>query len=188
MHSWKTVFWIFGVNFYISMFTFGGGYIVIPMIRKIFVQQKQLFTEAELLEMAAIAQSSPGAIAVNLSVLAGRRTFGIAGAWISAFGAVLPSFLILALISSCYDAFRTQPLINACLKGMEAGVAALIVQLVADMSAAIFRQKQKLPHVILPVTFLCAFVLEIPAMTLLLFWCCVSLGISVIQHGKGSRV
>lgn len=139
MHSWKTVFWLFGVNFYISMFTFGGGYIVIPMIRKIFVQQKQLFTEAELLEMAAIAQSSPGAIAVNLSVLAGRRTFGIAGAWISAFGAVLPSFLILALISSCYDAFRTQPLINACLKGMEAGVAALIVQLVADMSAAIFR-------------------------------------------------
>ena len=103
MHSWKTVFWLFGVNFYISMFTFGGGYIVIPMIRKIFVQQKQLFTEAELLEMAAIAQSSPGAIAVNLSVLAGRRTFGIAGAWISAFGAVLPSFLILALISSCYD-------------------------------------------------------------------------------------
>ena len=55
MHSWKTVFWLFGVNFYISMFTFGGGYIVIPMIRKIFVQQKQLFTEAELLEMAAIA-------------------------------------------------------------------------------------------------------------------------------------
>ena len=60
MKSWKTGIWLFGVNLYISTFTFGGGYIVIPMIRKIFVQQKQLFTESELLEMAAIAQSSPG--------------------------------------------------------------------------------------------------------------------------------
>lgn len=77
MKSWKTGLWLFAVNLYISTFTFGGGYIVIPMIRKIFVQQKQLFTESELLEMAAIAQSSPGAIAVNLSVLAG----GVRWAW-----------------------------------------------------------------------------------------------------------
>ena len=96
MKSWKTGIWLFGVNLYISTFTFGGGYIVIPMIRKIFVQQKQLFTESELLEMAAIAQSSPGAIAVNLSVLAGRRTLGLAGALISAGGAVLPSFITVS--------------------------------------------------------------------------------------------
>ena len=83
----KKGFGFFGVNLMISTFTFGGGYIVIPMIRKIFVQQKQFFTEAELLEMAAIAQSSPGAIAVNCSVLAGRRTMGLAGALISALGA-----------------------------------------------------------------------------------------------------
>lgn len=53
MKSWKTGIWLFGVNLYISTFTFGGGYIVIPMIRKIFVQQKQLFTESELLEMGS---------------------------------------------------------------------------------------------------------------------------------------
>ena len=138
MKSWKTGLWLFAVNLYISTFTFGGGYIVIPMIRKIFVQQKQLFTESELLEMAAIAQSSPGAIAVNLSVLAGRRTLGMAGAWISAVGAVMPSFIILALISSCYDAF-------------------------------------------------CGFVLEIPAMTLLLFWTGISLVLSFINNQRRNR-
>ena len=179
MKSWKTGIWLFGVNLYISTFTFGGGYIVIPMIRKIFVQQKQLFTESELLEMAAIAQSSPGAIAVNLSVLAGRRTLGLAGALISAVGAVLPSFIILALISSCYDAFRTQPVINACLKGMEAGVAALIVQLVYEM-----KQKQTLHSLILPVTFFCGFILEIPAMTLLLFWAGLSLVLSFLDYRR----
>ena len=184
MKSWKTGIWLFGVNLYISTFTFGGGYIVIPMIRKIFVQQKQLFTESELLEMAAIAQSSPGAIAVNLSVLAGRRTLGLAGALISAVSAVLPSFIILALISSCYDAFRTQPVINACLKGMEAGVAALIVQLVYEMSAAILKQKQTLHSLILPVTFFCGFILEIPAMTLLLFWAGLSLVLSFLDYRR----
>ena len=121
---------------------------------------------------------------MNLSVLAGRRTLGLAGALISAVGAVLPSFIILALISSCYDAFRTQPVINACLKGMEAGVAALIVQLVYEMSAAILKQKQTLHSLILPVTFFCGFILEIPAMTLLLFWAGLSLLLSFLDYRR----
>ena len=58
--------WLFKVNFFISAFTFGGGYVVIPMIRKYFVTEKHLFSEDELMDMAAIAQSSPGAIAINL--------------------------------------------------------------------------------------------------------------------------
>ena len=61
--------WLFKVNFFISAFTFGGGYVVIPMIRKYFVTEKHLFSEDELMDMAAIAQSSPGAIAINLAVM-----------------------------------------------------------------------------------------------------------------------
>ena len=67
----KICIWLFGINFFISAFTFGGGYIVIPMIKKYFVDRKQLFNNEELMDMAAIAQSSPGAIAINLTVLAG---------------------------------------------------------------------------------------------------------------------
>lgn len=76
----RTYLWLFGVNLFISAVTFGGGYVVVPMIRKYFVYQKQLFSEQELMDMAAVVQPTPGAIAINLSVLAGYRTVGIVGA------------------------------------------------------------------------------------------------------------
>lgn len=71
---------IFFKNFYISAFTFGGGYVVIPMIRKFFVEQAELITNEELLDMAAIAQSTPGAIAGNLAVLVAYKIKGLKGA------------------------------------------------------------------------------------------------------------
>lgn len=182
MEKIKQAVWLFFINLSISSFTFGGGYIVIPMIRRYFVEQKQCFKENELMEMAAIAQSCPGAIAVNLSVLAGYRVLGRLGALISAVASVLPSFVILAAISSCYDAFRSQPVINACLKGMEAGVAALIVQLVWDMSRAVFQQKRRLLSIILPLTFIAAFCFEISAMSLILGWAAVSLALSFYSY------
>src|SRR5699024_462995 len=102
----KTIFTLFRITFYISAFTFGGGYIVIPMMRKYFVDDLDLITERELMDMVAIAQSSPGAIAVNIAVLVGYRIAGIFGAVISAIGTVLPPILILSVISIFYKAFR----------------------------------------------------------------------------------
>lgn len=61
--------WLIAVNIYISMFAFGGGYVVVPLVRRSFVEKKKIFTEDELMEMSAVAQSSPGAIAVNLAAL-----------------------------------------------------------------------------------------------------------------------
>ena len=72
----KKCLWLFWINLFIGAFTFGGGYIVVPMINKYFVWKKRLFSKEELLSMAAIAQSTPGAIAVNLSALAGHRRHG----------------------------------------------------------------------------------------------------------------
>ena len=65
--------WLFAVNLFISAFTFGGGYVVVPMVRRYFVEKKQYFSQEELMQMAAVAQSTPGAIAINLSALAGYR-------------------------------------------------------------------------------------------------------------------
>ena len=77
--SIKTYAWLLAVNLFISTFTFGGGYIVVPMVRRFFVEKKQYFTEEDLTDMAAVAQAAPGAIAVNLSALAGYRAAGTAG-------------------------------------------------------------------------------------------------------------
>ncbi len=160
--------WLFKVNFFISAFTFGGGYVVIPMIRKYFVTEKHLFSEDELMDMAAIAQSSPGAIAINLAVLAGFRTAGFSGAVLSGISSVLPPFLILSVISSCYQVFRNLPIVAAVLKGMEAAVGALIVDIVVDMGAAVLKEKKPFFSCLIPAAFAGSFLLNINVMVILL--------------------
>ena len=87
--------WLLGIHMFISAFTFGGGYVVVPMVRKYFVLHKKLFGEEELMEMAAVSQSVPGAIAVNLAAVTGYRAAGVLGAITSATASVLPPFLIM---------------------------------------------------------------------------------------------
>lgn len=176
----KRMLWLFGVNLYISAFTFGGGYVVLPMVRKAFVEKKGLFSEEELLDMAAIAQSSPGAIAVNLAVLAGYRTAGMPGAVLSCVAAVLPPLGILAAVA----AFRANRVIAAVLKGMEAGVAALVADVVVDMSRAVFRQKDPLTIAIVPLTFIACTLLQAPVLPVLAAGAGICFMRGWIQGGK----
>lgn len=171
MKSYKLYCWLCLVNLFISAFTFGGGYVVVPMIRKYFVEGKQLFTEDELIEMAAIAQSSPGAIAMNLCVLAGKRTAGIPGVIVSCLSSLLPPLIILGFISLWYVAFSTNPIIIAVLKGMQACVAALIVDLIIDMYRVILKERSHLLTALVPVSFLCSFFLQMNVMLILLGSC-----------------
>lgn len=159
--KFKLSLWLFGINFFISTFTFGGGYVVIPMVRKYFVDKKQLFTETELMEMAAIAQSSPGAIAVNLSVLCGYKISKMKGAIISCMAAILPPLLILYVISTGYQTFRDNPIISTTLKGMEAGVAAIIVDFILDLCYVIVKEQSRSLSLLVPVAFIVNFLFNI---------------------------
>lgn len=156
-----TLLWLFKINFFISAFTFGGGYIVIPMIRKYYVEHAHYFSEEELMEMSAIAQSSPGAIAINLSVLAGYRVAGMKGAILSAGSAILPPLLILSIISLCYDAFRSNPYISTSLKGMQSGVVAIIVDFLVDMACTIKKEQKRSISVLVPIAFIASFIFQI---------------------------
>lgn len=164
----KIYFLLFRITFSISAFTFGGGYIVIPMMRKYFVNNLELISEQELLDMAAIAQSTPGAIAVNIAVLVGYRISGITGAVISCIGTVLPPLLILSVISFFYKTFRDSRIISAILKGMEAGVAATIVDLVIDMGQGILKEKNLLLTLMAPIAFLASFVFNINVLVIII--------------------
>ncbi len=157
----KLYFLLFRISFSISAFTFGGGYIVIPMIRRHFVDNLKIISEKELLDMAAIAQSTPGAIAVNIAVLVGYRVSGIGGAVICGIGTILPPIIILSIISTGYRAFRDNRLISATLKGMEAGIAAAIVDLVIDMCNVIVKEKNWLLTLMIPASFFATFFLNI---------------------------
>lgn len=127
---------------------------MVPMVRRYFVEKKQCFSEEELMGMAAIAQSSPGAIAMNLSALAGYRVAGISGAVISCIAAVIPPLVILGVISAFYTIFISNIFVAAVLKGMQAGVAALIVDLVVDMCAIILKERSLFLSALIPIAFL----------------------------------
>lgn len=163
--------WLFYKNFFISAFTFGGGYVVIPMLEKYFVDEKKLFTKHELLDMAAIAQSSPGAIALNLAVVSGYRVKGMKGAIISAIASILPPFIIIYMISSCYDVFQNNVAIRSIMRGMEAGVIALIVNLLIDMTSLIMKEKNKIFIAFIPLAFLLNFVFQISVLWILIGIC-----------------
>lgn len=184
--SKKLYLWLLAINLFISTFTFGGGYVVVPMIRRYFVQQKHYFTETELSEMAAVAQSAPGAIAINLSALAGYRTAGVTGAAISCAAAIFPPLIILGLVSAFYTAFISNAVIAAVLKGMQAGVAALIVDLIIDMCRMITREHSLFLTAMIPAVFLANFVLGINV-ALLLIICCFLCAIRVYWQRRFAR-
>lgn len=171
----KNLIWLFGINLFISAFTFGGGYIVVPMVRKYFVIEKQFFDDDELMDMAAIAQSTPGAIAINLSALAGYRVAGVGGVMVSCLAAITPPIVILAIVSTWYNVFVGNALVASILQGMQAGVAALIVDLVIDMTHMIIKQRSTLLTLLIPATFLANFVFGINVALILVVSCCICL-------------
>ena len=109
---------LFFSTFYLSAFTFGGGYVIVPLMRKRFVEQYHWIDEQEMLDLIAIAQSSPGAMAVNASILVGYRLAGLPGALLTVAGTILPPLIIISLVSLAYQAFRENTVVNLLLKGM----------------------------------------------------------------------
>ncbi|UWD46946.1 chromate transporter [Clostridioides difficile] len=176
--------WLCYINLFISAFTFGGGYVVVPMIKKYYVVDKKIFSESELMEMATIAQSSPGAIAINLSILAGKRTAGFIGVAISCICSIIPPIVILGLVSRWYVAFSSNIYIIAILKGMQACVAALIVDLTIDMYKMILNEKSMLLNLLVPFSFIACTFFKINVIFVLLLSCLICLFNIYIQLRK----
>lgn len=120
---------------------------IVPLMRKRFVEELGWIDEEEMLDLTAIAQSSPGAIAVNASILVGYRVAGLPGALLTVLGTVLPPLIIISVISLFYQAFRENPIVNMAMAGMLCGVAAVICDVVINMAKTIF-QKKRLLHVL----------------------------------------
>ena len=123
--DYKVLFQLFRSTFSLSAFTFGGGYVIVPLMQKKFVEEYEWIDKYEMMDLVAIAQSSPGAIAINASIIIGYRIQGVVGAIVSVFGTVLPPFLVISIITLCYDWFIQVEAIQTILFGMQAGVCAV---------------------------------------------------------------
>lgn len=159
---------LFLSTFTLSAFTFGGGYVIVPLMQKRFVKELNWIDEDEMLDLVAIGQSSPGPIAVNTSIIVGYRMAGILGSILAVVGTTLPPLIIITIISFFYQAFSENPVVSALLLGMQAGVAAVIVNVVINMAAKIIKARQVLPIVMMVLAFAAAILLNINIVIILL--------------------
>jgi len=129
----KRMWQLFVTFFKIGAFTFGGGYAMIPLIQKEAVEKKKWVTDDDILEIIAIAESTPGPIAINSATFVGYRTCGVLGAACATFGVVLPSFAIILAISYVLNEFQNIQAIQYAFNGIRAGVLALLFKALWSM-------------------------------------------------------
>lgn len=111
----------------IGLFTIGGGYAMIAVIEDACINQKKWMTYEEMMEILVIAESTPGPIAINCATYVGYRRHGIPGAAVATLGVVLPSFVIIFLISLFLDNFLEIELISNAFRGVKVGVGVVIL-------------------------------------------------------------
>ncbi len=152
---------IFTTMFSLSVCTFGGGYVIISLMQSKFVEELQWLKEEEMLNLAAIAQSSPGAVAVNAAILVGYRIAGLIGAMVAILGIVIPPLMIISTISFFYTTFRTNTIVSAVLLGMQAGIAAVIFNVVLDLIGNILKDREYISVVLMIGAFIATYFLGI---------------------------
>ena len=130
----KKVFQLFITFIKIGAFTFGGGYAMVPLIQRETVEKKKWINDDDILEIVAIAESTPGPIAVSSATFVGYKTAGVLGAAAATIGVVLPSFTIIYFISFVIDKFENNTAVKYAFSGVRAGVLALIIKALWTMS------------------------------------------------------
>ena len=152
---------------YISAFTFGGGYVIVTLMKKRFCDELGYITEQEMLDMTALAQSSPGPIAVNAAILVGMKTAGAWGMAAAVLGTVIPPMTILSVISVFYAIFRDNAAVALALKGMQSGVAAVILDVVLSMGEKIVKTGSTLRMLIMAGAFVAVFCFGVNVMLII---------------------
>jgi len=170
---------------YISTFTFGGGFVIITFMKRKFVDELHWIDEDEILDLTALAQSSPGAIAVNAAILVGWRVAGFAGMLVAIVGTILPPMTILYIISFFYAAFASNLYVAMVLKGMQAGVAAVILDVVFSLGGKVVKEKSVLNFVIMALAFCAVFFFNVNVIYIILAAALTGLVRAlVLQRGK----
>lgn len=164
----KLLWKLFLSTLYLSAFTFGGGYVIVTLMKSKFVDEYKWITEKEMLNITAIAQSAPGAIAVNAAIVVGFRLAGFIGVLVAVLGTIIPPFIIISLISLFYEVFRQNQMITLLLAGMEAGVAAVVVAVSVEMALGVVKDKDTILTIMMVVAFIANAVFNVSVIIIIL--------------------
>lgn len=167
---------LFLTTLYISAFTFGGGFVIVTFMKHKFVDELHWIDEQEMLDFTALAQSCPGAIAVNAAILVGWNVYSFAGMIVATLGTILPPMIILSIVSFFYAIFSTNVWVAVVLKGMQAGVAAVILDAACSLGESVLKEKNSLSIFIMLAAFVCDFFLDVNVIYIILIAACMGIG------------
>lgn len=171
----------------LSAFTFGGGYVIVTLMRRTFVDELGWIDKDEMLDLVAIAQSAPGAIAVNGAIVVGYKLAGLVGVVTAVVATIIPPFTIITLISFFYEAFRSNVWIALLLEGMQAGVAAVIVSVVLQMGKEITDSKNPWLIAGMFIAFVANFVFNVNVVLIILTAAAIGLVSFLFIRNKGGK-
>lgn len=172
---------------YISAFTFGGGFVIVTFMKRRFVDKLGWLDEQEMLDMTALAQSSPGPIALNAAIQVGWRVGGAVGMVIATIATILPPMIILTVVSIFYSAFANNEYAALVLKGMQAGVAAVIADVVCDLGGKVLKTKSWIHIVLMLAAFIATYFLNINVIFVILASALIGVILSLIDRRKGAK-
>ena len=155
----KGYLWLFLTMLKIGLFTFGGGYAMIALLENEFVEKKKWLEKDEFLDVTAIAESTPGPIAINAATYMGYKNAGIIGSIIATLGICIPSFVIIYAISLFFDAFLSLTLVEYAFKGIQICVVYLI--LTAGLKMLKQMKKTVFNMIIISITLICMVVFSL---------------------------
>lgn len=131
--KFKTAMYLMMSFLRIGAFTFGGGYAMIPLIQTEVVEKKKWITDRDILDIIAISESTPGPISINAATFIGYKICGFWGAFCATFGLVLPSVVIISLLSMVLSLIESNKIVQYAFNGIRAGVLALIIKALISM-------------------------------------------------------
>ena len=171
----KVLWKLFSSMFMLSACTFGGGFVIVSLMKKKFVEELQWLEEDEMLDITAITQSSPGPLPVNASVIIGYRMYGIVGSLVAILGTIIPPMVIISIISLFYNQFRENKYIAIALQVMRAGVAAVILDVTINLAKNVCKTKRVMYIAMMVIAFISTYFFSVNAMLIILI--CLSIGI-----------
>ena len=176
------LFWTF---FKIGAFTFGGGYAMIPLIQREVVEEKEWITDDDILEIIAIAESTPGPIAINSATFVGYRVCGFWGSFFATLGVVLPSFVVILAISFILNQFQNLKAVQYAFKGIRAGVLALLIK-------ALWTMYKKCPkglvsYIVIAFSFIAVAFIDLPVLLVIISCALFGLISSIIISRRSKK-
>lgn len=185
----RGVLWTLFFSFFkIGLFTFGGGYAMLPLIESVCVERSGWITHEQMLQITVIAESTPGPVAINCATFVGKKRGGVPGALAATLGVVLPSFLVILAVSLFLDRFLEIPVIANAFRGIRVAVSLLILR--AGLKMLRGAKKKLLPMLLLAGGFAAMLLINLFSLRFSTIWLllaagAVSFAASLLQSRKG---